>query len=315
MSAITGTEEIVNPIQQSALHKKGLCDYVINIASGCLHGCTFCYVPSTPVIRTRQKQLQKKGVANPQLHWGEYLFIRNDIPEKLERVLSRKKTWLSTPEGKGVILFCSGTDPYQNLRTAKVTRESIKVLLKYNRRIRILTRSPLWVNDLDILTHPNVTVGMSIPYLDDVLSRKIEPKSPPPSKRYEALLKGYQAGCRLYVAMAPTPPNLTIENFEVYLDKLMFIQPEVIFWEPINARGTNGTRMILAGLEWANSIMTKQAWASQFIRQWEEMEVAANRVGCLDRIHIWPDPGLRGFVEDNKLDFWLYKPTQEKWSS
>ncbi len=31
------SETIINPIQRSNLNKKGLCDYVINIASGCLH--------------------------------------------------------------------------------------------------------------------------------------------------------------------------------------------------------------------------------------------------------------------------------------
>ncbi|MGD1715618.1 hypothetical protein [Dapis sp. BLCC M172] len=45
MSIIKGSEKIVNPLQESALKKKGLCDYVINIASGCLHGCTFCLAP------------------------------------------------------------------------------------------------------------------------------------------------------------------------------------------------------------------------------------------------------------------------------
>ncbi len=91
MVVVKGTEKVVNPLQQSQLNKKGLCDYVINIASGCLHGCTFCYVPSTPAIRARQSQLKNKGVDDPQMDWGQYLFVRQDIPEKLEKILSRKK--------------------------------------------------------------------------------------------------------------------------------------------------------------------------------------------------------------------------------
>jgi DNA repair photolyase len=315
MPTVKGTEAIINPLQSSNLNKKGLCDYVINIASGCLHGCTFCYVPSTPAIRTKQAQLQQKGVNNPQMDWGQYLFIRENIPEKLDQILERKRKWNITPSGKGVVLLCSGTDPYQNQQVAEVTRRVVEILLSKNKRVRILTRSPLWVNDLDILTHPNITVGMSVPYLNDALSRQIEPKAPVPTKRYEALLKGYQARCRLYVAMAPTPPTLTRDNFKEYLEKIMYFEPEVIFWEPINARGTNGKRMVAAGLEWVNSVMTKQSWAADFLRQWDDVEAAAKSVGCFDKLHIWPDPGLKKYVDDpSKIETWLYKPTRERWS-
>jgi DNA repair photolyase len=313
MSTIKGTEKIANPLQKSALNKKGLCDYVVNVASGCLHGCTFCYVPSTPAIRTKQAQLREQGVSDPQMDWGQYLFIREEIPEQLAQNLSRKTSWHETPEGKGVVLLCSGTDPYQNKQTANVTRGSVKALLQNNKRIRILTRSPLWVNDLDILKHPNVIVGMSLPYLSDELSRQIEPNAPLPSERYKAFIKGYETGCRLYVAVAPTPPSMTLDDFKKHLYEIMKFNPEVIFWEPINARGTNGKRMIAAGLEFTTSIMTRNSWAEYFKRQWNDIEEAAREVGCLDRLHIWPDPELRGYVDDAKLDNWLYRPTVEKW--
>jgi DNA repair photolyase len=315
MSIVKGTEKIINPLQESALNKKGLCDYVVNVASGCLHGCTFCYVPATPAIRTRQAQLREKGVSNPQMQWGEYLFVREEIPEKLENILSRKKSWRKTLEGRGVVLLCSGTDPYQNKQIANVTCGAVQVLSKYNKRIRILTRSPLWVNDLDVLKRDNVIVGMSLPYLNDELSRKIEPHAPLPSERYKALVIGHEAGCRLYVAMAPTPPTMTLDDFKKDLEKIMRVNPEVIFWEPINARGTNGKRMLAAGLEFTSSIMSKKSWAECFKRQWEEIETAAQEIGCLDRLHIWPDPELRGHIDDVKLDDWLYKPTVEKWDN
>ena len=311
---ITGTETIVNPLQKSALNKKSLCDYVVNIASGCLHGCTFCYVPSTPSIRTQQKNLHKKGVDNPQLDWGKYLFIREAIPEKLEKVLTRKRKWENTPSGKGVVLLCSGTDPYQNKQIAEITRQTIKILLKHNKKIRILTRGLLWQKDLDILVNPNITLGMSIPCINDELLKKIEPQAPLSSDRYKALQKAYQANCRLYVAMAPTPPMMTLDDFKFNLDKFMQINPELIFWEPINARGSNGQRMLAAGLDFAKSIMTKKSWAETFIRQWEFIETAATELECLDKIHIWPDPSLKGFVNEEKINDWLYKPTLEKWN-
>jgi DNA repair photolyase len=228
MSIVKGVEKIVNPLQQSALNKKGLCDYVVNVASGCLHGCTFCYVPSTPAIRTKQAQLHSKGVSNPQMDWGQYLFVREEIPEQLEKILSRKRSWRETPAGKGVVLVCSGTDPYQTKQTANVTRGVVEALSRYKKKIRILTRGLLWVNDIDILNHTNVIVGMSLPYLNDELSRQIEPQAPPPSERYKAMLAGHKAGCRMYVAVAPTPPNMTLDDFKRHLEKIMCINPEVM---------------------------------------------------------------------------------------
>ncbi|MCA1993015.1 MAG: radical SAM protein [Coleofasciculus sp. S288] len=313
MSILKGTEKVINPLQQSALNKKGLCDYVVNVASGCLHGCTFCYVPSTPVIRARQAQLQEKGVDNPQMDWGKYLFIREDVPEQLEAVLSRKRTWHETSPGRGVVLLCSGTDPYQNKQTATVSRAAIQTLLRHNKRVRVLTRGLLWTSDLDILANPNVTVGMSLPYGNDDLSCQIEPQAPPPSKRYQALLRGSKAGCRLYVAVAPTPPMMDKDDFKKHLDSLLLLNPEVIFWEPINARGTNGKRMLAAGLNFTKSIMEKDAWATCFLKQWEAIEAAAEDLGCIDRLHIWPDQELKGYVDSSILDYWWYKPTVEKW--
>lgn len=314
MDTVRGTETVASPLQESALRKKGLCDYVINVASGCLHGCTFCYVPSTPVIRTRQAQLALKGVDNPQMDWGKYLFVREGIAEQLEETLSRKRTWKSTESGQGVVMLCSGTDPYQNHQTAKITRQVVEVLLKYDKRVRILTRSPLWINDIDILRSPNVTVGMSLPMLDDELSRKIEPAAPLPSDRYKAMMKGYEAGIKLYVAIAPTPPTMQLQDFQNLLQQIMKFDPEVIFWEPINARGTNGKRMLEAGLDFVRSVTNRDSWAENFIHQWQDIEQAANNIGCKDLLHIWVDPELRGFVDDTSLDFWLFRKTVEDWN-
>jgi len=313
MPKLISQESIKNPLQRSKLNKKSLCDYVVNVASGCLHGCTFCYVPSTPSIRTNQDRLKKNGVVDPQMDWGSYLFLRDEVAEKLNCILRRKRVWNITESGKGVVLLCSGTDPYQNLTVARITRELVKVLLNHNKRIRILTRSPLWINDLDILVHPNVTVGMSLPFINDDLGRSIEPAAPLTTDRYKALEYGKNAGCRIYVALAPTPSLLVKSDFDNHLKILSELEPEVMFWEPINARGTNGKRMLKAGLNFCRDVMSKKAWATNFLQQWDMVEDAAYKSNCLDRLHIWPDSQLKGFVDSSKIEEWLYKPTVERW--
>lgn len=312
MSNIISTEPIASPLQESELSKKSLCDYVVNVASGCLHKCTFCYVPSTPAIRTRATDLKERGVTNPQLDWGTYLFIREEVPEKLEECLKRKRSWKNSPSGRGVVLLCSGTDPYQNKAVAAVTREAVKVLLKHRKRVRILTRSPLWVKDLDLLVNPLVTVGMSLPHLDDELSRAIEPGAPRPSDRVKALQKGKAAGCRIFVAMAPTAPLQ--EEFGHYFDTILPLKPEVIFWEPINARGTNATRMRAAGLDWVEKISTGEKWAANFLNQWQGITEAAQAANCHHLLHPWFDQGLSRHIPiEDWWNSWFYRPTVEAW--
>lgn len=315
---IIGTETVKSPLTESDLNKKSLCDYIINVARGCLHGCKFCYVPSTPVIRMNEQELRDRGVENPQFDWGEYLFVREDIPEKLDAILTKKRSWKVTDSGRGVVLLCSGTDPYQNKQVARVTRATIEVLLKHNKRVRILTRSPLWVKDLDLLVHPNVTVGMSLPHLDDKLSREVEPYAPLPSDRLKALYKGKEAGCRLYLAMAPTVPFHAFLDFFAYFRVIVSLNPEVIFWEPINARGTNGQRMVLAGLEWAE-FSTRSRWAENFIRQWRDVEKAAEPWELKEKLHIWVDSELpkckvAEFDTEALCQPWFSRPTVECWS-
>ena len=314
MPPIIGQEKILAPLQKSGLNKKGLCDYVVNVASGCLHGCTFCYVPSTPAIRTRQPHLKENGVQDPQMDWGNYLLVRDELPERLADQIRRKRKWETTASGKGVVLLCSGTDPYQNNHVGEITRLSIELLKKSEKRIRILTRSPLYLKHVELLTHPNITLGMSLPHLDDDLSRRIEPNAPLPSDRLSALHRAKKAGCRIYIAIAPTPPHLKRDDFLRHLEKILLLKPEVIFWEPINARGSNGKRMLTAGLDFARSVMSYEDWATNFVKQWEFIEDAATELGCLDRLHIWPDPALKKFVGEAKVEPWLYRPTVESWT-
>lgn len=312
---VIGTEAIKSPLQHSKLSKKGLCDYVINVASGCLHGCTFCYVPSTPAIRTRGKQLQAAGVENPQMDWGQYLLIREDIPELLAAELAKGRSLAKSPAGKGVVMLCSGTDPYQNPTVAKVTGAAVQLLLDHGHRVRILTRGVLVVRaaQAGLLTHPNITVGMSIPTFDDLLSRRMEPGAPSPGRRFNALMEVKKLGARVYVAIAPTVPMMGADDFRWHFDRLLKLDPEVMFWEPINARGTNGLRMKAAGLDFVDSVMSGEDWAANFFRQWEIMEGVADEFGCHDRVHPWPDEGLKKFDTTGRSLPWFNRPTVEQW--
>ncbi len=54
-------------------------EYVINPFMGCAHACLYCYVRSNRVISRKKKP------------WGEYVDIRINAPELLEKELKIKK--------------------------------------------------------------------------------------------------------------------------------------------------------------------------------------------------------------------------------
>ena len=125
----TGEDPTKAVLSESGLHKKHLCDYVINVATGCRHGCKFCYVPSTPAVRTRPEMLKEHAdVDNAQQEWGKYVLYRDGLGERLEGILERKRTWKETENGCGVVGISFGTDCYMDGRAGKITRNVVDAL-------------------------------------------------------------------------------------------------------------------------------------------------------------------------------------------
>ena len=293
---------------KSGLYHKSLCDYVINVATGCTHGCKFCYVPSTPNITARSDMLEKKiGVKDGQQEWGSYLLYRDDLPERLARKLDRKQKWKQTPRGRGVVMLSSGTDCYQDRRTAQITRGCVIELVKRGFPVRILTRSPAVVRDLDIykkasdLTKSNegnlVRVGSSIPCLDEEQVKAIEPNAPAPAARLRALRQLSDAGIPVYVSMSPTYPTQDRDDFEYLMKEFATLDPEVIFHEPINPRGANFDMTIKAAREAGGkakeladeleNIKDRDYWVEYSVKQMRWVEELGEEYNI--DVHIWPD--------------------------
>jgi DNA repair photolyase len=289
-------------LSSSALHHKNLCNYVINVATGCTHGCKFCYVPSTPNIKMRGEMLSDRaGVEDGQEEWGSYLLYRDDLPERLGRKLDRKQKWERTPDGRGVVMISSGTDCYQDRRAAQITRGCIIELVNHNRPVRILTRSPAVVRDLDVFRAANglVTVGSSIPCLDDEQVRAIEPGAPAPSTRLQALEEISDAGVPVYVSMSPTYPTQDREDLRNLLKTFKKrLDPDVVFHEPINPRGGNFGMTIDAAFDAGKEelgrelekLRDREHWVEYSINQLKAVEELGDELNV--PVHLWPDKQL-----------------------
>lgn len=302
----TSTDPAKVVLGESGLYHKSLCDYVINVATGCTHGCKFCYVPSTPNITARQGMLKEQaGVDNTRQEWGSYLLYRDDLPERLSRKLNRKRKWKKTSRGRGVVMLSSGTDCYQDRRTAQITRGCVAELVDHEIPVRILTRSPAVCRDIDLYKRATelseekdgylIRVGSSIPCLNDEQTRAIEPGAPVPSARLDALRQLSDEGVPVYVSMSPTYPTQNREDFENLLKKFAELEPEVVFHEPINPRGGNFEMTVQAArdagqmelAEELERLKEKDYWVDYSLKQMRWVEELGEELDV--PVHIWPD--------------------------
>lgn len=302
------TKKIVNTdpakaiLSESDLYKKSLCDYVINVATGCKHGCEFCYVPTTPGLKGREETLKERtDIDGVQEDWGEYLLYRDDLPERLRTELETKKEWKQTPRGRGVVMLSSGTDCYQDQRASQITRACVQELINHEIPVRILTRSPAMLRDIDVFREAGdlISIGSSIPTMDDQLSRVMEPEAPPPSARWRALDKLKLEGIPRFVSMSPTYPTMGEDEIWNTLTFIKCLDPDVVFHEPINPRGKNFEMCVKAAEEAGmnqlagelEELKNHDKWVEYALEQITMVRDLAKKIGGLE-IHTWPDREL-----------------------
>lgn len=299
------TDPTKSVMSESHLYTKSLCDHVINVATGCRHGCEFCYVPTTPAIESRDDMLAEQAdVEDPQADWGSYLLYRDDLPERLGYLLADRDPAArkQTDRGRGIVMLSSGTDCYQDRRTAQITRGAVAELIRHEIPVRILTRSPAVVRDVDLFQQAGnrITVGSSIPSFDTSLVKAMEPNAPPPMARWEALDKLQQAGVPVYVSMSPTYPTMGEDDIHELLSYFRALGEIVVFHEPINPRGANFQQCFEAANECgyetvASELRTlrddEEYWVNYALDQIQTVQEVATHFDGL-HVHPWPDDRL-----------------------
>lgn len=294
---------------------KSLSNWALNIAVGCAHACRFCYVPSAATIK-QSARLAEFGVSDPDLEWGNYVFLRPWDEQKFRASLrAADKTPLDQlkPDGNRAVIYCSTTDPYQVLPHADpekrreladgartMIRKSLELIRdESSLNVRILTRSPLARNDFDLFKSfgHRLVFGMSLPTLRNDLARVYEPKAPAPSQRLATLKTAREAGLHVYVAIAPTYPECDREDLHATLAAIAEIDPITIFHEPINIRAENVARIKAhaesLGIRLRTEVFeTRDSWQEYALSSLKTMHQVANQLGLKKRLHLWPDRSL-----------------------
>ena len=181
-------------------------EYSFNPYRGCEHGCIYCYArPSHEFL----------GFSSG-IDFETKIMIKKDAPKLLEAEF-RKKSY--KPD---FIMFSGNTDCYQPAeRKLKLTRETLKVCLKYRNPVTIITKNELIQRDLDIIKQMAelnlVSVTLSITTLDKNLARKMEPRTSLSERRLQTIEKFAQNDIPVGVNIAPVIPGLNDEEIPAIL--------------------------------------------------------------------------------------------------
>jgi DNA repair photolyase len=210
----------------------------VNPYAGCLHACSYCYVPDT--LHAERKR------------WGSYVVVKRDLPTRLAAAVVKAEK----AGKKHTAYFSTATDPYQPAEAEhRITRRCLEVLARRDWPVEVLSRSPLVTRDLDLFTQfSQIRVGLSVPTFDDDLRKVLEPNAPPIAARLKALRQLSDAGIPTFANYTPACPPTTHSSEQI-------------------ARG-----FLEAGAQWVNSTRWKRRsttlgplWERLRGTPWEEM--------------------------------------------
>jgi DNA repair photolyase len=204
-------------------------DWALNPYRGCAHGCLYCYV----------QDVTRFAMDRP---WGSVVEAKVNIAHQLKGELAKGV--------KGVVGVGTVTDPYQPAEAElELTRGCLSLLKRYRARTSILTKSDLVLRDLDIMAGwEGVEVGLSIGCPDDASASAIEPRAPPPSRRFNALAKLSEAGLDTYLLAAPIVPSISGSDsmLRAIVQKASEAGVRRLMWDGLNGKPFASRRMVSA---------------------------------------------------------------------
>ena len=175
--------------------------YSVNPYQGCEHGCLYCYA------------------RNSHEYWGysagldfeRKIIVKRNAPELLEAFFN-KRGYSPHP-----IMLSGNTDCYQPIeRKLGITRELLKLFLKYKHPVSIISKNNLIVRDLDILeplARLNlVHVSITINSLNESLRQKMEPRTVTANSRLKVIQALSKAGIPVHLMIAPIVPGLNSDE-------------------------------------------------------------------------------------------------------
>lgn len=173
-------------------------NWSLNPYTGCEHRCAFCYVRAYEMRADRPFDDR----------YGRTIRVKTNVAAVLRSELSRR-SWC-----RDTVVIGAATDPYQPAEGRyRLTRQCLETLRDFSNPTGMITRGPMVVRDIDVLTdlarRADLSITFSIPTLDLDVWRKTEPGTAPPQQRLRAIEKLVAHGIKASVGMAPILPGIS----------------------------------------------------------------------------------------------------------
>jgi DNA repair photolyase len=170
----------------------------LNPYTGCAHRCTFCFV----------RAFEARADRPFDDRYGRSIRVKTNIAAVLEKELARRG-WQ-----REKVVVGTATDPYQPAEGRfRLTRACLGRLAASGTPLALITRGPMIVRDIDVLSDAarsaGASVTFSVPTIDPGVWRRTEPGTAPPRQRLRALTRLVEAGLDVGVGMAPILPGIS----------------------------------------------------------------------------------------------------------
>ena len=183
-------------------------DRSINPYQGCEHGCVYCYArPSHAYLDL-----------SPGLDFETQVFYK---PGARETLLA---TWEKPGYNCEPICIGANTDPYQPAeKKLQITRQLLELFLQHRHPVSIITKGTLISRDFDLLTElasKNLcSVGISVPTANNGLKRKLEPRAPSASARFDIIAELSSRKVPVSLLLAPVIPAINDNEIESIVER------------------------------------------------------------------------------------------------
>ncbi|WP_111683102.1 PA0069 family radical SAM protein [Winogradskyella tangerina] len=171
--------------------------YSMNMYQGCEHGCIYCYARNS----------HEFWGYSPGLDFERRILVKKSAPQLLEEYIKRKSWKANT------IVMSGNTDCYQPAEQKfELTRQCLKVFLKYKHPTAIITKNALILRDLDLLKQLAkdhlISVLVSITSLSEDTRRLLEPRTATIKRRLKVVKALSDHGIPVKVMLAPIIPSI-----------------------------------------------------------------------------------------------------------